>query len=796
MKVTLSWLKEFVDIQLSAAEIAHRLTMAGLEVESVAAIDRSFSGVVVGRILSCEPHPRADKLRICRVDTGRGEALEVVCGAPNATAGMLAPLALPGARLGDSLQVELREIRGILSHGMLCSEAELALTDRSEGLMVLDESASPGEDLGKWLGAPDYLFDIFVTPNRPDCLSVIGLARELAAVSGARFHVAPIQLPETTAPGNVRVTIRNPELAPRYSGRSLDNLVPGTSPFWMAYRLHHAGMRAINNIVDITNYVMLETGHPLHAFDARQIEGDEIIVRAARPGEGFTTLDGKVHTLDGETCLICDGQKPVALAGIMGGLNSEVRDDTRQIFLESAYFSTTAVRRASKRLGISTESSRRFERGADPDATLAALNRAAALLQELAGARLAGAPVDACPEPIAPVELHLPLHRVNALLGTSLELTAVAEILARLEIRILAQQGEVLHCQIPSFRPDLTRPVDLIEEVARIHGYDRIPFARTVALDQAQQANPRVAFQDRLRSLLAGYGLRETLSLSMVSPAASGLFLPAGAGMVELLNPLSAEWSVFRSSLLISLLNNAAYNRNRQHPNLRLFEIGNAAWRMNDQFVEVKQVTGLLVGENLAAAWHTRPRPVDFYDIKGIVLALLQELGIGPVTLGPAEHSCWSQESAALLLPGGHLLGYCGQVAEAVLQTFKIKNAAVFGFQLDFDLLFEQRRSQRKFVPIPRFPNVPFDLALLLDVETPVGVIEAAIWKAGGPHLIKVELFDHYLGEQVPAGKKSIAFSLNFSSKERTLGEEEVERYVTDILTHLAEHHGAELRPR
>lgn len=796
MKVTLSWLKEFVDVQLSAAEIAHSLTMAGLEVESVAAIDRPFSGVVVGRILSCEPHPKADKLKLCRVDAGRGEALEVVCGAPNAAAGMLAPLALPGARLGEALQVELREIRGILSHGMLCSEAELGLTDRSEGLMVLDESARPGQDLGEWLGAPDSLFDIFVTPNRPDCLSVIGLARELAAVSGAPFHVAPIQLPETIAPGNVRVTIRNPELAPRYSGRSLDDLVPGASPFWMAYRLHHAGMRAINNIVDITNYVMLETGHPLHAFDARQIEGGEIIVRAASPGESFTTLDGKVHTLDAETCLICDAQKPVALAGIMGGLNSEVRDDTRRIFLESAYFTTTTVRRAGKRLGISTESSRRFERGADPEATLTALNRAAALLLELAGARLDGAPVDAYPEPIAPVELHLPLNRVNALLGTSLDLAAVAEILARLEIRSQPEQGEGLCCQIPSFRPDLTRPVDLIEEVARIHGYDRIPFARTVALDQSQQANPRITFQDQLRSLLAGYGLRETLSLSMVSPAACGLFLPAGAGMVELLNPLSAEWSVFRSSLLISLLNNAAYNRNRQNPNLRFFEIGNAAWRMHDQFIEVKQVAGLLVGESHEASWHTRPRPVDFYDIKGIVLALLQELGIGPVALGPVEQSCWGQESAALLLPDGRPLGVCGRLAEPVLQNFKIKNAAVYGFQLDFALLFEQRRSQRKFVPIPRFPHIPFDLALLLDVETPVGAVEAAIWNAGGPHLVKVHLFDHYLGEQVPSGKKSIAFSLNFSSKERTLGEEEVERYVADILTHLAEHYGVELRPR
>ena len=409
----------------------------------------------------------------------------------------------------------------------------------------------------------------------------------------------------------------------------------------MAYRLHHAGLRAINNIVDITNYVMLETGHPLHAFDAPRIDGQRIVVRASLDKESFTTLDGKSYTLDSETCLICDGQKAIALAGIMGGLNSEVQSTTACVFLESAYFEPTAVRKASKRLGISTESSRRFERGANPNGTLNALDRAAELITEFAGAVAAGDVVDAYPRVIDPATIRLSLAHVNSLIGTSLQAAEVVQILNRLEIACQDDGSGVFVCTIPTFRPDLTRPIDLIEEISRIYGFDRIPFAQTVALDQAQVVNPRVAFQDQIRRLLAGFGLRETLSLSLVPPAAGKLFLPDNSGLVELLNPLSVEWSAFRTSLLISLLNNAAYNRNRQMPNLRFFEIGNAAWKQEHDFVEKKQVAGLLVGEAQAPTWHEKAKPVDFYDIKGIVLALLNALGIKNLALGAAPAAFW-----------------------------------------------------------------------------------------------------------------------------------------------------------
>lgn len=796
MKVTLSWLKEYVDITLSIQELAHTLTMSGLEVESVEEVARPFSGIVVSRILSCEPHPRADKLQVCQVDAGRGEPQRVVCGAPNARAGMLAPLALPGARLGE-LTVELREIRGLLSSGMLCSEVELGLTERGEGVMVLDECAKPGQDLNEWLGGTDYVIDIFITPNRPDCLSVIGLAREIAAATRVPLHIPAASI-KTSAAGEahgISVAIATPDLCPRYSGRALENIRIAPSPFWMAYRLHHAGMRAINNIVDITNYSMLENGHPLHAFDASRIEGRRILVRRAQAGERFTTLDGKEHQLEADTCLICDGARPVALAGIMGGLNSEVEAETRTLFLESAYFEPTGIRKSSKRLGISTESSKRFERGADPNGTLYALDRAASLIMELAGARPAGEAVDVYPAPIAPALIDLSLDHVNRLIGTELTATEAERILTSLEIACGHTSTGSISCKVPTFRPDLTRPVDLIEEIARVYGFDRIPFARTVILDQSQTPNPRTAFQDEVRRLLSGYGLRETLSLSLVSPQAAAPFLGEGCSLVELLNPLSTEWSVFRTSLLISLLQNAAYNRNRQMPNLRFFEIGSAAWKRGEAIEEKKQIAALLVGETGLPTWHSRPRRFDFYDIKGIALALLEALGLKGAVMGSAAGSFWACESAGLYLQG-KFLGCFGRLDDELVQSFKIKTPDVFGLQLEFDTLYTLRPQVHRFEAIPRFPLVPFDIALLLDSDTPVGDVEEAIRKTGGEHLVSVHLFDFYQGEQVPQGKKSVAFSLNFCSKERTLGVEEVERAVATILAQLAGQFGAVLRQR
>ncbi len=798
MKVTLNWLKEFVDISHTPDELAHALTMAGLEVESVEKIERPFNAVVIGEVISCSVHPQADQLQVCRVAMGASEPVTVVCGAPNVAVGIKAPLALPGAVLAQNFRVASREIRGVASHGMLCSEAELGLTERSEGLMLLaEEDARIGADFNAWLGEADYVLDVNISPNRPDCLSVIGLAREIAAVSGKKLRRKEIVLATIagTITDRIRVVIEDAQHCSRYSGRYLQNIHIQPSPYWMAYRLHHSGIRAINNVVDITNYVLLETGHPLHAFDYRQIAGQKIIVRTAAADEPFTTLDGKRHLLDAQTCLICDADKPVALAGIMGGLNSEVREDTQTVFLESACFEPIHIRRSSKKLAISTESSRRFERGVDPNGTVYAMDRAAELMCELAGAQVYGEAIDVHPVVVEPQIIHITTERINTLLGTQLTESEILALLPRLEIECTATEHDAFQLKIPTFRPDLSRPVDIIEEIARLHGFDKIPFSIRASIDQSQTINERIAFQDYLRRLLAGLGLRETLSLSLVSAMAAQPFLPQGAKVVELLNPLSTDWAVFRSSLLISLLQNTAYNRNRQSTIQRFFEIGNAAWCENDSHREKKQVVGILAGETHEPAWYDRGRAFDFYDIKGIVLQLLKACGLASVRLEPAADSYWSPESAALWYENT-CLGAMGRMDESLLAAYKIKTRDVFAFQIDFDVLYAHHLQHRLFVPIPRFPSLPFDIALLMDATIPVGDIETAIRQEGGPSLAGVHLFDFYQGEQIPPGKKSVAFSLTFCSRERTLGDEDVTPMVDHILTHLKAHFGVELRPR
>ncbi len=795
MKATLSWLNEYVSITKSAAELAEALTMAGLEVEACEKIERKFTRILVARVERCEPHPQSDHLSVCQVNTGT-EMVQVVCGAANVRAGLLAPLALPGSQLADGLVIEERDLRGIASYGMLCSEAELGLTERAEGLMVLPDHLKLGSDLLDFVGREDYLFDVFITPNRPDCLSVIGLAREISAITGAPLKTAKVKLPK---PGKkkspMKVRIADTDQCLRYSGRLLDNIDLKPSPYWMAARLFNAGMRPINNIVDVTNYVMLETGQPLHAFDFRMLEGRQIIVRRAAEGEGFTTLDGQQHTLDSDMCLICDGAKAVALAGVMGGLNSEVRDDTTTVFLESAYFEPTQVRRTSKKTGLTTESSRRFERGADPNGTMKALNRASELFVELAGATLWGEENDVYPHRQQPAKVAVSVKKINARLGTTLSRKKIISILSPLEIQFGKAEGDRLDLRVPTFRPDLVREIDIIEEVGRLYGYDNIPQATRAYVDQEQTANEKVSFVDRLRWMLSGMGLKETVSLSLVTPQTAQMFLAADTSVVELLNPLSQELSAFRPHMLISALTATAYNRNRQMPNLRFFEIGHVAWKKGEDYFQKKQVVAILAGQRQEPSWHGPAQNFDFYDIKGLAYAFLAKLGLHNLSHATGHEPFWDSESTQIMM-GEQVIGSFGRLRAEVCDHFKIKSTDVFAFYFDVDTLYACRQQEKRFDPIPRFPSVPFDLAILVDVDTPVEAVEKAIRASAGPYLRSCGLFDFYQGEQVPPGRKSLAFSLTFSSKERTLSDEEVEEGVKGILQHLATSLHAELRPR
>jgi phenylalanyl-tRNA synthetase beta chain len=795
LKVTLNWLKEFVDIDLSAAQIAEKLTMLGLEVEDVQQTPRNFSGVVVGRVISVEPHPKAAKLTVCRVDDGRATKT-VVCGAPNVQAGAKYPLAQIGAKLGE-VSIEERELRGVISQGMLCSEAELGLSDRSQGLMLLPEDATLGTDFKDFLGEqPDTVFDVFITPNRADCLSVIGIARELAAATKRSLRKHPFSIQSTTADikNYMRVDIKNPQRCYRYSGRLIENIMVESSPSWLAQRLHQVGIRSINNVVDVTNYVMMETGQPLHAFDYALLKGKKIIVRTASAGEQFTTLDDKEHVLNEEALLICDGERPVALAGIMGGQNSEVSDRTMTVFLESAYFEPTGIRKTSGVLGLASESSRRFERGTDPNGTLYALNRAAQLFVEIAHGQIVGEAIDEYPRPVQPLELTLSIERSNSLLGTRLSAVETAAILQRLEIETNVVSAEALQTRIPTFRVDLTRPIDLMEEIACCHGFGAIEPILAPPINQLQEANPRDLYRNKIRQILAGAGMKETIAYNLTSLKHAEMFLNDEKKPVVVLNPISTDLAVFRPNIVLTLLGTTAYNRNRQIQNLRLFEIGDAAWSTDGIHEERPQIGGIVAGERVQKSWSQQAAMFDFYDVKGVVEHLLLKADIKDVGWCSPKELFWDAHSVGVSI-NGEYEGAFGKINKDICSQFKLKICDVFAFWLDFNLLDAHRQLSKQYDPVPRFPTVPFDLALVMDDEIEIGRVEKAIRESGKPYLRSLHLFDFYQGEQVKSGKKSIAFSLTFSSKERTLNEDEVNAAVEHILIHLKKQFGAELRP-
>ncbi|MDZ7317255.1 MAG: phenylalanine--tRNA ligase subunit beta [candidate division KSB1 bacterium] len=792
MKVTLSWLKEFVDIDLSIEQIAETLTMRGLEIEEITRPQYAFSGVVTARVLAVDPHPSADHLRVCRVSDGTAER-NVVCGAPNVRKGKVYPLALPGAKLGE-MSIETRPLRGVVSEGMLCSESELGLSERADGLLELPDDAPLGKDLKELLGEADTTFDVFVTPNRADCMSVIGIARELASAMGRPLKKRALSLQPAPAGEAMNVEILDPQRCPRYTGRLIAEVKIGPSPLWLARRLHAVGVRSINNVVDITNYVMMETGQPLHAFDRALLRGNRIVVRTADKGERFVTLDGKEHELGPEDLLICDAERPVALAGIMGGLNSEVSEQTTAVFLESAHFEPTGIRKTSGRLQVASESSRRFERGVDPNGAVYALDRAAQLMVELAGGKILGEVVDVYAKPIAPLTIRLSTAKCNALLGTNLPQEKIGSILQSLELPTQPMDADLLSVQIPTFRFDLTRPVDLMEEVARCIGYHAVPPEPAPRINQMQEPNQRDRFRDQVRRMLVSAGLRETVAYNLVPRKIAEAFLPNGLECVNLINPLSADMAVFRPNILISLLGTAAYNRNRQMPDLRIYEIGQSGWKINGKIEEKLQIGVLLCGERLNKEWYQGPVAFDFYDIKGIYEHLFEGIGISKARFVEAKEPIWDRESVGLEI-NGRYLGSFGKIRKEICAFYKFKVCDVFGLWLDFDSLFELRTINKRYDPVPRFPSSPFDLALIVDIDTPVGRLEEEIRQAGGPYLREVRLFDLYQGDQVPPGKKSAAFSLTFSSKERTLNEDEVNETVEKILERLRKELGAELRP-
>ncbi len=804
MKVSLSWLKEYVPLVDGVAQLAEKLTMAGLEVDTIEDRFHYLDSVKVAHVEAVAPHPNADKLKCCTVSTGENRS-EVICGAPNVAPGQRVPLALPGTILPDGREIRSATIRGVASGGMICSQAELELGGDHSGIWVLPDDLPLGASLTAALDLSDHVLDIDLTPNRPDCLSMIGVAREIAA-----FSDQPLSLPDVNenADGQAihdktAVTIEDPDLCPRYAARLIEDVTVGPSPEWLQDRLRSVGQRPINNIVDITNFVMLEMGQPLHAFDFDHLAGHCIVVRRARPREVFVSLDNKERQLDGDMLMICDGEKPVAIGGVMGGLNSEVEAATRNILLESACFNPVSIRKTAKQLGLHTEASHRFERGVDPDGTLAAIDRAARLIADLGHGRLVPGTIDAHPGG-KPIEaIHLSVAATNRLLGTSLGGSEICRLLAAIGIATeSAAAGEdQITVTPPSFRVDLTQPEDIMEEVARTWGYDRIPTRMPhIAAGSARQT-PLRHTKLFLRQLMTGQGFTETVNYSFIrADAGDALQLAkkdARRRSVKILNPLSEDQGVMRTTLIPGLLETMSRNQARQVKNLKCFEMGTVFTdRGQDaQPHEAEMLTGLWTGDRTEAAWHGKPVACDFFDIKGAVESLLQALRIGNVEYqAPAAAAApyLREGAAAAIIADTQTIGFLGELAPAVAAHFNLKQR-VFIFELTIARLNALIPVSIKARPIPKFPSIARDITLIIPHALAAEAVCRHIRNSGEKLVENVRIFDVFEGAPIPAGKKSLSLRVTYRSPETTLEDEAVNTIHQRLSAELLEAFQAQL---
>ncbi|MYC78090.1 phenylalanine--tRNA ligase subunit beta [Candidatus Poribacteria bacterium] len=806
MNVTLNWLKTYIDFEFSPSEFADRLTMLGVEVESIKELGAELEGVIVGGVTAIRPHPNADKLVLCQVDTGGTDALQIVCGAPNAQEGMLAPVAIIGATLPVGLTIKRAKLRGETSEGMLCSEKELGLSDDAAGLMELPTDIPVGTPLSEALGLDDVVFELEITPNRPDCLSLIGIAREIRAETGNPLKLPTVDLQESSI--NVRdltsVTIDVPDLCPRYAARVIQGVKVGESPAWLQQRLASVGIGVINNIVDITNFVLMEYGQPLHAFDYHKLTENRIVVRRATEGERITTLDEVARDLTPDMLVIADAEKPVALAGIMGGYDSEITETTCDVLLESAYFNPSSVRATAKTLAISTEASYRFERGADPGVVLAALDRAAQLIAELAGGTVCEGVVDVYPgqQPLA--EIQLRPERVNFVLGTTLEAAEMVQILNRLGFDV-DTTGEVYHVTVPTFRADVTREVDLIEEIARVYGYDNIPTTLPKGDIPVPAPNPKTEVRRRIKHFLLAAGMMEAVNYSFCDPNCfDKIRLKADDPLrntLQLRNPLSPEMSVLRTTLTPGVLENAQRNRNHQIDTIALFEIGgvflhNGEGDRSDLGIatlEPERVTGILAGQVGEGVYSDPYRPPDFFDIKGLVEGMLEVCGVVDWTLQKTDVPTFHPGRNAEVVLDDRRIGVFGEVHPEVLENYDLPYKAYL-FEFDLEGLAEATTFAKRFEPISIYPKVARDLAIVVDTEILSDMPTELIYTTGGDAVDSVRLFDVYEGEQVPEGKKSLAYTITYHSATETLTDKAVNALHDEVVQRLNRELGAELR--
>lgn len=803
MKVSYKWLKDYVDFDLSPQALGDVLTMLGLSLEGLDDQIKGKEKIVIGKIIAIEKHPDADRLRVCQVDIGT-EVLQIITSATNVNEGDVIPLALNGAVLPDGTKIKKSKMRGVVSNGMMCSANELELDieslpeEQQVGVMILSAELPLGEIALKALGYDDFVLDLELTSNRPDWLSMIGVAREIGAYANQPVKLPDLKVSEKGVPVEdlAKVTVHDTAGCPRYMARVIKNVEIKSSPDWLKQRLEAAGIRSINNIVDITNYVMLEWGQPLHAFDYDKIAGHEIHVRRAKAGEEIVTLDESTRPLTQEMLVIADNEKAIAVAGVMGGLYSEVTAETTHILLESANFNGTCVRRAAQKLGFRTESSNRFEKGLDPNVVDKALNRAAQLMVELGGGEVAVGSVDQYTSPVLPWHLTLEPQRVNRLLGTQFSSAQMVELLNRFQLETVEKDG-VLEITVPTFRSDVLREADLVEEIARLYGYDKLPITLPQSSGAQGSLGKELTLAEKASALMRSYGFSEAMTYSFISPKDyDKLELPMGE-VVRISNPLSEDQSVMRTTLISGILDGVARNVNRRNFDVKLFE--NAFVYLPEGSEdglphERRTLAAAITGHTGIADWHEKPCEVDFFDLKGTVETLLAAFGIKSISYcEKADHPVFHPGRTAEVWAGKQRLGILGEVHPQVLKNMGI-NQRVYLFELDMEAVISQVDLTIRYQALPKHPDMVRDMAIMVDDTVEAARIEHIICQTGGKLLEDVKLFDIYQGQQIPAGKKSMAYSLVYRSSEKTLTDDEVNKVHNKITRRLAHEFGAEMR--